>query len=194
MKKFNKLVSSVTLAILALGATVLTGLSQNTPYGVSVSTQTVPFPSGNFAAGTATNVGVGWSSIVSVTNTSTTWNSSSNAFISVTNVVSATNTSYADISVASQKDCLVLITESAGIGTNTWSFCRVLKDGTADTNTTASLIINHPANSTATSSTNFPATWIAGANRLRINLMTWTAASAAVTNPVVKYDQINGAK
>ena len=194
MKNMKKLVSSVTLALLALGATVLTGLSQNTPYGSSYTTLTVPMPTGPFAAGVTTNLASGWASIVSVTNTSTTWNSSSNAFVTATNVVSATNTTYADLSVNSQKDCLVIITESAGIGTNVVTFAPILSDGTTDTNNTGTLTLKHAAASTTTASTNFPATWIGGAYGVRVTQLAWTAAAAAVTNPVVKYGKINGAK
>src|SRR5260221_1988399 len=158
MKKFKIAI----LSVIALGATALTAFSQGVPPSGSFTVSQVNFPAGNFAAGTATNLALGWLTIISVTNTSTTWNSSSNAFISVTNVISATNTSYANMSAISQKDVGLIITESAGIGTNTYTFSRYLDSGTVDTNSTGTLVLAHTAASTVTASTNFPSTWIGG--------------------------------
>lgn len=185
---------TVALTCCALTLLPVTGFSQGVPPSGSFTPtivampQVVSWPSG------ATNLALGWASVVAYTNTSGPFytNGASTLF---TNIVYTTNTYYANMSIISQKDCGLIITESAGIGTNTFTFCRLLDSGTVDTNNTGTLTLNHPAASTVTSSTNFPSTWIGGFAGIQISLMNWVPqTSGTLTNPVPKYGKIVSVK
>lgn len=193
MKKL-KLQILTALGAVALALLPATGLSQSVFQGsYNANTLTIPVATLTAAAGT-TNLVNGWSSVVSVTNTSTTWNSSSNAFVSVTNVVSATNTVYADMTVNSQKDLGVVFSESTGVGTNIYSFARGLSSSKLDTNNLATVTIGHSAAGTVTASTNFPSTWIGGFGVVRLAQIQWTAAADGWTNNGIGYGKISSVK
>lgn len=184
------------IAILALLAASI--CSQAQPFsltGGSFTPTPVTLPTTNLtAAAGATNMAAGWSAVTSFTNTSTLWNSSSNAFVITTNIVSSTNTVYADMSVTSQRDVLIVMQESAGIGTNVVLFGRLLDSTHIDTNTIATLTFNHAAAGTITASTNLNATIIGGAGGVRVIAETWTAAAAGCTNNYLYYGKINSLK
>lgn len=184
----------IAISIIALGATALTAFSQGVPPSGSFTATTLTLPYSTLAAATGTNLANGWSTIISVTNTATTWNVSSNAFVTVTNVISATNTAYANMSVISQKDLGVVIYETAGIGTNTLYFGRGIDSASVDTNNTATLTIAHTAAGGSQASTNFPSTWIGGHGVVQITSNYWNAASAGVTNGYIKFGKIVGLK
>ena len=150
------------LSLLALGATALTGFSQAIiPFG-QYTAQTIALPVTSLAVSGTTNLAAGWSGVVTVTNTSTTWNSSSNAFVSVTNVVSATNTSWSVFNATAQKDVGVQVSwqsstnislvfanstvygQPATMGRTTWA---ILDATTAQTNAAGYRIVctNFPA-------------------------------------------------
>ena len=186
--KFNhyEKMKRILATIIALGATALTGLSQGVPPvgSYTVNSLTLPTTIISQAVGT-TNLANGWDSVTSYTNTYTAWNSSSNAFITTTNVLSTTNTVYADMPCSQQKDLAIVVSESAGIGTNVYTFAYGgLDSATVDNNRTATITIGHAAAGTATGSTNIS---VGGFGNVRLITETWTAASAAVTNNYIKY-------
>lgn len=179
------------IAILALGATVLaltpdTGFSQGVPPSGAYAVNTLTLPVSTLAAGASTNLAQGWSSIVSVTNTSTTWNSSSNAFVSVTNVVSATNTIYADLPNIMQKDLGIIALQTAGVGTNTLTFGRFLNSSVVDTNNTFTLTVGQTAAGGQGNSTNLPATYLGGFGGVRLLSISWNS-TAGWTNAGISY-------
>lgn len=191
----KKLKFQILIVLGALALLPVTGFSQGVPPSSTYNAQTLTIPVTKLtaAAGT-TNLVNGWSSVVSVTNTSTTWNISSNAFISVTNVISVTNTVYADMSVISQKDLGVVFNESTGVGTNIYSFARGISSSKIDTNNLATVTIGHSAAGTITGSTNFPSTWMGGFGVVRLTQIQWTAAADGWTNNGISFGKIVSVK
>jgi len=160
------LVTILSTLALVLGASP--ALSQTSyPVG-SYTPQTINLPISSLAAAQGTNFANGWNTIVSVTNTSTTWNSSSNAFISVTNVVSATNKTYASFYCGGQKDVSLEFDGVPATGTTFTNVTIALQPGVSANNpaTVAGDQILWTIPGTATNSaghvvacTNLPATW-----------------------------------
>ena len=70
------------------------------------------------SAGITTNLASGWQTVTSFTNIQNLWNSSSNAFVLTTNVVSMTNTTYADFSAKGQNYVPLFIKFNAAAGTS----------------------------------------------------------------------------
>lgn len=178
---------NLLLSVFALGATALTAFSQGTPNigQYTVKSLSLPMSTLSQAAGT-TNLIAGWSSVISVTNTSITW--SNTVFVTNTTVVSSTNTVYADMSILNQKDLAVIVSETAGIGTNVYTFAFGLDSSTVDTNNTKTITVNHPAASTTTASANWKRDDIGGFGVARLITITWTGiGSAAWTNGFQKY-------
>ena len=190
--KFTKWGGAIASAMLL---TSLSAFGQSVPYYGSYAKRTLTIPVNTLtaAAGT-TNLANGWSSVVSVTNTATTWNSSSSAFVSTTNVISVTNTVYADMNISFQKDLFLVVNESTGIGTNVYTFARGVDSSSVDTNNTGTITVGHTAAGALTGSTNFPAAWNAGAGIIRLTSLTWTAAAAGWTNNGITFGQIQGSK
>jgi hypothetical protein len=203
MKKFiHRLTSRVAcLALYAVLAFSLqpSAFAQGVPPSGTFSVATVTLPYSTIAAGaagstgTSTNLAAGWSSLVSVTNTSTTWNSTSNAFVTTTNVVSATNTVYALMSTINQKDLTVSVGFNASGTTGTQNsrvltFARYLDSSTIDTINTWTMTIAAQGITNVIASTNFPAAWIGGAGGVALISDLWGSTNAVtMTNNFIKY-------
>lgn len=181
------------LSMLALGATALTGFSQGVPPSGSFTVQPVPMPYTILAANTASNLAAGWSTIITNVTTSGPFYTNGSSVL-FTNTTYTTNFSYANMSIISQKDLGVVISESAGIGTNTFWFGHGLDSGSVDTNGTVTLAIAHTAAGTAMASTNFQSTWIGGFGTVQVTSNNWVAASAGVTNNYFKFGKIVSVK
>lgn len=150
---------------------------------VSINAITLPFATLDQTT-TSTNLAQGWSSFVTNILSSTTWNSSSNAFISVTNTTIVTNTTFADCAAPYQKDLAVIGKfQTSGAGTNTLTFARYMDSTTVDTNNTATVVAGVTAAGFLIDATNFPATWIGGWTGVRLITVAYTAAgSTSMTN------------
>ncbi len=180
------------MTIIALGATALTGFSQGVPPSGSYSVVQIPLPVTTLDA-TVPAVGVtnidlsaGWSSVVSVTNTSTTWNSSSNAFISTTNIVSATNTTYADIPIQHQKEVAFGVLFNAMAATTAQIEIR-FSPGLDSTHVDTNLVwtLTRAANGTTQlfAATNLTKDQVGGYGIVRINQLYWRGTNAvSITN------------
>jgi hypothetical protein len=204
MKKFfEKLIETIKSAVkpaavtgaLAL-ASVLCPLSsaraQGIPPGglVSINGITLPFATLDQTT-TSTNLAQGWSTIFTNITTSTTWNSSSNAFISVTNTIFTTNTTFADSPAYFQKDLAVFAKfQTSGAGTNTLTFARFMDSTTVDTNNTATVVAGVTAAGFLLNATNFPATWLGGWSGVRLITVGYVASgSTTMTNSLpFKYE------
>jgi hypothetical protein len=180
------------MTLLALGAAVLTGLSQGVPQAGTYSTGTVTLPINNLTSSvTATNLYNGWSSVGSNLATSITF--SNTTFVTNTTVTYWTNTLYADMPMTQQKNLPIVISEYAGIGTNVYTFGHGLDSSTVDTNNTWTLTIGHVAAGTAMISTNIPDAFNGGFGLVRVLNIAWTPVSTAVwTNNYIKFGIIKG--
>jgi len=79
----------------------------------------IAFPVTTVAGTTAaTNLALGWSTIVNYTNVTTAWNINSNAFVNTTNVLSTTNTQFADFNAAGQNYVSMQFNNTANIVSN----------------------------------------------------------------------------
>lgn len=175
---------------------VPSALSQGVPPSGTFSVISIPLPYATLApglagsGGTSTNLSAGWSSIASNVLTSTTWNSTSNAFVTVTNTIFTTNTIFADMPVQSQKDLMVSIGfNGSGVTNRTLTFARLLDSGTVENVNTTNVTIAAIAGSTNTvANINFPASWLGGAGGLRLVNDLWTSTNAmTMTNNFLKY-------
>jgi hypothetical protein len=185
--------AAVTGAIAVSALCILPStFAQGIPPGglVSINAITLPFATLDQTT-TSTNLAQGWSAIFTNITTSTTWNSSSNAFISVTNTTFTTNTTFADCPAYFQKDLAVLAKfQTSGAGTNTLTFARFMDSGTVDTNNTAIVSAGVTAAGFIIDATNFPATYIGGWSGVRLITVAYAAAgSTTMTNiPLFKYE------
>jgi len=195
---FRKTVLGIAIGGAALSAELIPTIAQaqTTPAVGSFSVSTVTLPYTTLAAGaagsggTSTNLGLGWSVILTNTLTSTTWNSSSNAFVTVTNTSYVTNTTYADMPVPFQKDLTVFVSfNSSSLVTNrTLTFARILDSGTVDNVSTWTWTIPSNGATNQVASTNFPSTLIGGAGGVRIVNDLWTSTNAlTMTNNYIKF-------
>lgn len=135
-------------------------------------------PFSTLASAGSTNLANGWSSVTAYTNVTGGWNSSSNATILVTNIIYTTNTSYADISCANQKDLGLFFAHSSGVGTNVYTFGRYMDSGAVETNSTATVAVGKSSAGRVTYGTNFPAAWIGSWNGIRLLNVAWTDLSS----------------
>jgi len=196
-KKLADTLRKTALGVAIGGSALSSAVAQNiAPSGTySVSTVTLPYstlaPGAAGSGGTSTNLGLGWSTILTNVTTSTTWNSSSNAFISVTNTIYTTNTTYADMQIQQQKNLMVSVGFNGSGPTNrTLTFARFLDNGTVDNINTTNVTILALAGATNTiANINFSADWLAGAGGVRIvnDLWTGTNATLTMTNNFIKY-------
>jgi len=151
---------------------------------LSINTITLPFTTLDGTV-TSTNLAQGWSSFVTNTLISTTWNSSSNAFISVTNTAITTNTTFADCFASQQKDLAVIAKfQLSAAGTNTLTFARFMDSNTVDTNNTATVVAGATGAGYLIDATNFPSTWIGGWTGVRLITVAFaaTGGGASMTN------------
>jgi hypothetical protein len=180
-----KFTQKILLTITALGAAALTAFSQGIPPSGSYTANTLTLPVSTLAANVTTNFGSGWSSIGSYTNSSITF--SNTTFVTNTTIGYYTNTLYADMSMQMQDELAIVISETAGIGTNVFTFGHGLDSTSVDTNATFSLTINQPAAGAGQASTNLPAFWNGGFGTVRLISIQWTAAAASWTNNYLKW-------
>jgi hypothetical protein len=203
-KHFKKLTNKVKgLAIAgALFASAFcilpSALAQGAPPtgAVTINAITLPFATLDQTT-TSTNLAQGWSAIFTNITTSTTWNSSSNAFISVTNTTYTTNTTFADCPAFFQKDLAVCAKfQTSGAGTNTLTFARFMDSSTVDTNNTATVVAGVTAAGFLLNATNFPATWIGGWSGVRLITVAYVASGSTsmTNNQFFKYEIKNNAR
>src|SRR5262249_28586910 len=141
-----------------------------------VNAITLPYTSlaaASAGSSTSTNLGAGWSAIVTNTLISTTWNSSSNAFVSVTNTSYVTNTTFADIPIPFQKEVAIAFAGHPQVSLgNTpsnivYTFAPILDSGTVDTVNT--LLVTNAGNATNVNSANLVSSQVVGTTNLNRN-------------------------
>jgi hypothetical protein len=201
--------SKILLTCFALGATALTAFSQPSVgtggANQTYSSQTIALPYSTLAAGTTTNIGLGWSSSTTYTNTTILYTNNTGSGYGgyVTNTVITTNTTtvYPMMYVGLQKDLAVgRQFWSSGFGTDTVTFARSIDGTVSNEDTVNTFSISATASNTTqvNFSTNLPETWIGGYGWVTIVSDSWQATnSATLTNPVaggIQYGIKRGAR
>lgn len=185
LRRSQSAATMLILAALCLCASVAT--AQQVPPSAQFGVDTVTLPFSTLAPGVYTNLANGWSTIINVTNTSVVWSNGCSCFVTNSPVVSATNTVYADMGAAFQKDLGFMLSENVGtLGSNVMTFARFLDSGSVDTNNQATVTISHSAAGRLRWSTNFPPAWIGGFGGVRLTSLQWTNGTGTWTNDFFK--------
>lgn len=190
MKIFNSIKQIFAIGAMALAMVVGSPLAraQGVPPAGTFQANNLNLPFSTLTASTtiSTNLSAGWSLITTNNLVSTTWNSSSNAFVTVTNTILTTNTSFADMPIILQKDLALVFTQTASAaGTNIMVFARGLTTSYMDTNSPITITIGQTAAGTTTLSTNLSAAFNGGFGVVRLMFLTWNSGSGTLTNAVV---------
>jgi len=132
MKTINKF-KSVALVACAILFGAFQGESQTTPISTSDYTS-ISLPFTTLAYGTTTNLASGWNIVMNLTNVTQVWNITNGTFSYSTNVVSSTNTTYANFD-AHSKSKVPIQFEFTGPGTSNYvaTVARSVTGGNYDT-------------------------------------------------------------
>lgn len=187
-----KLLKTILLSCLALGATALTVFSQGVPPSGAFARNQVQLPFTSLAYNTTTNLSAGWTSVESFTNTSIVFTNT--GFVTNTSIISVTNTYYADMPITTQRELAWGYGFTAGISTSNVLVkgCVGLDSSHVDTNGLYTLTIPGTGSGAATAFglTNMIRDRVGGAGVFRVLYITFTETntSLSMTNQGLFYD------